>query len=513
MNLARTGDRRRHRVALALLGACGLLIAGCTTSGSTASSASDATAAPMTLKVMEFNIEYGGEVVDFSGVPAAIEKVDPDVVAIEEGYGQLPRIAEALGWKYYDPRTQVVSKYPLLATDDPHYNLIEVTPGHVVALANLHLPSAPYSPFYARRGASVDRLIELENRGRVQHAQASLDAVAPLVAAGVPTIVTGDFNAPSYRDWTEQTVGLREQITQPVPWPVSKNVEAAGFVDTYRAIHPDPVSDPGLTWPANRPISGSYNPYRHGDPRDRIDFIYVAHGTPTASVVIGEEGTPGVDVTSSPWPSDHRAVMTTMTVTPGSPPPIVSAQSRRTVVGTPIVASYHGDGSAGAQLVVVAQGADATATPIASADAPQTQPLSTVTIPTTSWQPGAYDLVLVDQAGTELSRGSVWVEASDAATISTDRRVYRPGQPITVTWDGAAGNRWDWVGLYPFHAKTGRGNYQQWFYTDSTVQGSHQLDASTHGGQWPLRPGRYTIYLLVDDSYVNVAGTDIRIVR
>jgi hypothetical protein len=507
-----TGMSPHRRLAVALLLVATLLtLASCTSSSSSSSRTSDATAAPMTLKVMEFNIEYGGSVVDFSGVPAAIEKVDPDVVAIEEGYGQMPRIAQALGWKYYDPRTQVVSKYPLLATDDPNYNLIEVAPGHVVALANLHLPSSPYSPFFARRGASVGRLLQLEHRGRVQRAQTALDSVAPYVAAGVPTIVTGDFNVPSYRDWTEQTVGLREQITAPVPWPVSKIVESAGFVDSYRSIHPDPVTDPGLTWPANRPISGSYNPYRNGDPRDRIDFIYLAHGTATASVVVGEEGTRGVDVTSAPWPSDHRAVMTTMTVTPGSPPPLVSAQSRRNVVGTPVVASYHGDGSAGTRLVVVPQGAAADATPVASVDAPQPLPLSTVTLPTSSWDPGAYDLVLVRSDGTEITRGSVWLEPSDAATISTDRRVYRSGDPITVTWDGAPGNRWDWVGLYPFHAKAGSGNYQQWFYTGSTVQGSHPLDATTHGGAWPLRPGRYTLYLLIDDSYVNVAGTDLRI--
>ena len=65
-----------------------------------------------------------------------------------------------------------------------------------------------------------------------------------------------------------------------MPWPVGRAVEGAGFVDSYRAIHPDPVTDPGLTWPANRPISGSYNPYRDGDPRDRIDFIYVVGGDP-----------------------------------------------------------------------------------------------------------------------------------------------------------------------------------------------------------------------------------------
>ena len=143
----------------------------------------------MTLKVMEFNIEYGGDVVDFAGVPAAIEAAAPDVVAIEEGYGHLGKIAAALGWPYYDPRTQVLSKYPLLSTTgDAHYNLIEVAPGRVVALANLHLPSAPYGPNFARNGASAARLVALERRGRLPTARGYLRSVTPLVSAGVPTV-------------------------------------------------------------------------------------------------------------------------------------------------------------------------------------------------------------------------------------------------------------------------------------------------------------------------------------
>jgi hypothetical protein len=52
----------------------------------------------MTLKVMEFNIEYGGEEVDLRGVLDAIRAADADVVAIEEGYVNMPRIAAGLGW-------------------------------------------------------------------------------------------------------------------------------------------------------------------------------------------------------------------------------------------------------------------------------------------------------------------------------------------------------------------------------------------------------------------------------
>jgi endonuclease/exonuclease/phosphatase family metal-dependent hydrolase len=491
------------------------LLAGCTSDGAGASpSTGAASPTTMTLKVMEFNIEYGGDVVDFSGVPAAIQAAQPEVVAIEEGYGHMAKIAAALGWPYYDRRTQVASKYPLLAeTGDPHYNLIEVAPGRVVALANLHLPSAPYGPNLARKGATAARLVALERRGRLPAARGYLRSVAPLVSAGVPTVMAGDFNTPSYRDWTPATVGLRDQINQPVPWPVGQAIEGAGFVDSYRAIHPDPVTDPGLTWPANRPISGSYNPYRDGDPRDRIDFIYVSGATPTDSVVVGEGGTPGVDVTSAPWPSDHRAVMTTMTVTPATAPTIVSVDDPRAIVGDQVVARYHGDGSPGSRLVVVAKAAAADAPPVAQAPADGGLTLGTATFDTAGWDPGGYDVVLVGTDGAELARGSVWVESSAKTELATDRRVYRQRQPITVSWHGAPGNRWDWVSVYPYHARTGSGNYQQWSYTGATVDSSTTIDATTHGGTWPLRPGRYTVYFMVDDSYVNVASADITVVR
>ena len=46
---------------------------------------------------MEFNIEYGGEVVDFDSIVRGAQAADPDVIAVEEGFGNVPRLAEALG--------------------------------------------------------------------------------------------------------------------------------------------------------------------------------------------------------------------------------------------------------------------------------------------------------------------------------------------------------------------------------------------------------------------------------
>ena len=42
-------------------------------------------------------------------------------------------------------------------------------------------------------------------------------------------------------------------------------------------------------------------------------------------------------------------------------------------------------------------------------------------------------------------------------------------------------------------------------YTGATVEGSSVFDDDAHG-PWPLKPGRYSVYLLQDDGYDKLAG-------
>ncbi len=71
-------------------------------------------AAPTTLKVMEFNIEYGGTHVSFAKVVEAVRKADPDVIGLEEAETNSGRLARAAGYPYWSDSMQVVSRYPLL---------------------------------------------------------------------------------------------------------------------------------------------------------------------------------------------------------------------------------------------------------------------------------------------------------------------------------------------------------------------------------------------------------------
>ena len=83
----------------------------------------------------------------------------------------------------------------------------------------------------------------------------------------------------------------------------------SGFRDSYRAIYPDEMKNPGLTWsPA----------YKVGDPRthhDRIDFVYFkGKGLQVIGVKILGENKENADLVLTPYPSDHRAVVATFTL-------------------------------------------------------------------------------------------------------------------------------------------------------------------------------------------------------
>ncbi|HUL86284.1 MAG TPA: endonuclease/exonuclease/phosphatase family protein [Actinomycetota bacterium] len=502
----------RVAVSAVVIAMVAVACTGSRSGGSTSPSASQGSAvsaAPVRFKLMEFNIEYGGTQVDFDSVPKAIKASGTDVVGIEEGYATMPKIAKALGWNYYDERTQIVSRFPLLRpADGSQYTYVEVAPGRVVAIANEHLPSWSYGPDHVRNGMPLDKILHVEETLRVPAVKPAIEDLAPLAAAGVPSFIMGDFNTPSHLDWT--AAALRDQPDRfPVDWPVGEAVEAAGFRDSYRQLFPDPVKDPGLTWPANRPFVAGYNPYRHGDPRDRIDFIYDGGpATPVESKIVGEGGVPGVDIVVSPWPTDHRGEVTTFEVTPAVPPVLLSADRRLITTGDAALVRYHAPGADGEHIVVVPAGGDPTTASVA--DAPTTGTDGAVEVrPASGWTAGAYDAVLLDANGQRLAITQLWVESpGQEPVIATGKATYGTGEPIDVTWNWAPGNRWDWLGIYRRHA--GVSSYLDYIYTGATVQGTGTVAAAAEGA-WPLKPGKYSVYLLRDDDYVKLASADFTI--
>ena len=104
-----------------------------------------------------------------------------------------------------------------------------------------------------------------------------LKDIASLKSAALPTILVGDFNEPSYLDWTEAAAKSGRHPIK-VAWPSTKAFAAIGFLDSYRRIYPDEMAHPGFTWtPTTKPDDAK-------DHHDRLDYVV------------------------TPYPSDHRAV-------------------------------------------------------------------------------------------------------------------------------------------------------------------------------------------------------------
>jgi len=486
------------KVALVALVAV-LSAVGCT-GGTDTATPPPVSPSPVEIRVATLNIEYGGEVTDFDATVEAALALDADVIGIEEAWGNIPRLAEEMGYPYYDPEHQVVSRLPPLRPpgDDGTYLLVEVGEG-VAALANAHLSSSPYGPNMARNGKGADEIAATEERVRVPEIEPAAAALSALAEAGTPAFLVGDMNSPSHLDWTEEAVGTRPHVTEPVAWPVTVLLEDEGFLDSYREVHPDPVADPGLTWPAARPEAvPGWDPGPNAA-ADRIDYVF--HAGPSevvASQIAGEEG--AGDLSVAPWPTDHRGVVSTFTVTPGPAPVVVSPDQRRVEAGDEVGVRFHAPGP----VTLEVRSADGVAVASAPTDGDPT-------IDTTDVKPGAYEIVMAAE-GTTLASAPLWVlEPGAGAELAIADDTVREGEPIEVSWTAAPGNRWDWIGVYRRGADPEVDWYLVWAYTDATIEGTLAVDEDAEG-RWPLKAGEYTVYLLEDDAYEVLAGADFEIV-
>ena len=200
---------------------------------------------PMELSVLTYNIEYSGD----KTTDAVIDDIDADIVGVLESYDRLPEIAERTGYPYYNLGLQLLSKYPIHEPSgaDGLYALIEVQPGYVVAMFNTHLDYVKYGPRLYLGGMPLEEVLASEDEVRTGSIEVLTPDVRTLLGEGYPVFLTGDLNQPSSLDYTEETIGMREGVTEAIPWTVSEALLDAGLRDSFREIHPDPVENPGIT--------------------------------------------------------------------------------------------------------------------------------------------------------------------------------------------------------------------------------------------------------------------------
>ena len=501
-------DVRRIGVC-AVVAASALLASGCVADDTDAevlpaSEARHEELGPTTLNVMTFNIWLGGGLVDFARVIDAIERSGADVVGLQEAAGHTDEIAERLGW-YSEPRLHIVSRYPVVVPPDGdgRYAYIQLAPGQVVAMSNVHLPSDPYGPELVRDGESLDAVLQNEQDTRMPALEPLLPVWRDLIERGVPLLLTGDFNSPSHRDWTESAVGSLPHVRYPVAWPVTVAVESVGLVDTFRAVR-SPAVDPGRTWTYGYP----YPRLAADETVDRIDMVFASEGADVLdSRVVGQTGTPNVDVEIDRYPSDHRAVVSTVVVDPVEPPPFVAVERVRIEQGGQLGVRYLTTGGEETDRIVIVP----TGGPAGGGAGIMWLPpmeagfVGQVLFGTGNLEPGAYDAVLLTEGDTELSRSGFWVVAPGATPELSVPPAVAPGEPIEVTWANAPADRFDWLAIYDAGELDLYNGYRAFVYTDASVAGTHAFGPDDLGEEM-LPPGDYVAVLAGDDHYVVLAS-------
>jgi exonuclease III len=194
---------------------------------------------------------------------------------------------------------------------------VKLPTGQAAYVFNLHLPSHPYQPYqllnirpswhkhtndivFIKTEAEA---IEWAQKTRGDLIEALFEQIDSISDKEAPVFVVGDFNEPSHLDWTEAAAQAGRHPIK-VAYPASQALAQAGFTDAYRALYPDEMTHPGLTW---TPTKTADDPTTH---LDRIDFVYSKGVSPKAVQIVGEKGE-NANIVISPYPSDHRAIVAT----------------------------------------------------------------------------------------------------------------------------------------------------------------------------------------------------------
>lgn len=282
---------------------------------------------PESFAVMTLNMWHGGDAgkLPLEDTAAVLRRVDADAACLQETRGLgvgLPDngkvLAEQLGWNYaaFSGNRGIATRHPIVARTKN--SVVVRTPGgRRVQVACVHLPSAPYQPYQLLKipyqGApflsTAEQAVAAARAARGANVESLLLDLEDAFDDGLPLVVGGDFNEPSHLDWTA-AARSRGACPLEVAWPTSTQLAEAGLVDTWRALHPDPLAWPGLTW---TPTAAPDDPKeRH----DRIDWLlHAGGGVKPLRVRLAGESSATCEVVFTKWPSDHRAVVATYLLT------------------------------------------------------------------------------------------------------------------------------------------------------------------------------------------------------
>ncbi len=315
------------------------------------------------LKVLQFNIWQEGTMVKggIQGIVDNIVALEPDLITFSEvrnydGREFIPILIAELdkrGVTYYGKTsvsTGILSKYKIdkqeviYPIQDDHGSVLKasaIIQGRTVVVYSAHLDYTHYASYLPRGYSGVTwkkldaPVLDVDSILQMTFESLRGEAMATLITdahheqqQGSLVIIGGDFNEPSHLDWTEGTGNLYDHHGTVVPWECSSMLYANGYLDAYRVAFPDPVTNPGFTYPADNPQADvsklSWAP--EADERERIDFIYflpdqrlslrkVTVVGPSGSIVrnqrMGNTSADSIIPSTGTWPTDHKAVLAT----------------------------------------------------------------------------------------------------------------------------------------------------------------------------------------------------------
>lgn len=316
------------------------------------------------LKLLQLNVWQEGVMVKngYEALADELARADADFVMLSEvrnykGTRFCDRIVASLKergkayYSFYSYDSGLLSKYPITDSavifpeNGDHGSIYKLTAdwdGEPVCVYTAHLDYLNCS-YYRVRGYDGSTWEKMEPDTDVNSLLADNvasqrdDAIrlfiadaAREVAQGHLVFIGGDFNEPSHLDWVEATRDSADHHGVVIPWTVSTMLHEAGYRDTYREMYPDPVKNPGYTYPADSKETEvnrlTWTP--DADERERIDFIYYYPQpglTLTDAGIYGPRGSirnsqrvkeQTADSFTEPigvWPTDHKGVIVSFT--------------------------------------------------------------------------------------------------------------------------------------------------------------------------------------------------------
>ena len=319
-----------------------------------------------TFTVFQLNLWGAGSIVPngHQGIIDVLEQVNADVVFLCEIHGNktISKIVDDLekrGVHYYGEAFElnvgILSKIKpdsLIACCTIPGNEIRTLlkavinmNGQPVSFYSAHLDHQNYACYLPRgySGATwkkIDRFVTDEKAvleaNRLSFRDESIRSFLQYVQAdlqqGNPVILGGDFNEPSHLDWQANTKDLRDHNGAIINWDCSVLLHEAGFIDTFREKYPNPIRNPGITYPAGNKSAKleqlTWTP--DADEQERIDFIYYFPGRSVISLTNSKLVGPSETVINNKikrntskdriltpkciWPSDHKGNLATFKI-------------------------------------------------------------------------------------------------------------------------------------------------------------------------------------------------------